>query len=169
MRERDTSTITIEPMSAAALDSVERLQAQAYPAPLVEPIDTHTARLKLAPSCCFIARDVSGGAIVGYIIAHPWDAHTSPGLGVTLTALPERPEALHIHDLALELAYGGRGIGPMLIDAALMAGRALGLEVATLVAVAGAHTFWARHGFEEVGRASYDPQSRLMRRALGAR
>ncbi|MBA2660943.1 MAG: GNAT family N-acetyltransferase [Bradymonadaceae bacterium] len=150
-------------MTEADLSDVERIEYLAYSEELAEPIAVLAAKFRLAPALCFVARVDS--MTVGYAIAHPWDRHSSPGLGVELSALPATREVVHIHDLALDPAYGGRGIARQLFDVLLNSAREQGFEELTLVAVQGAQMFWERMGFEVAGAAAgYDSQAVFMRR-----
>jgi len=152
-------------MTSADLPHVDRIQRQAYKADLVESIEALASRLRMAPKFAFVARD--GGDCLGYLLAHPWPADQSPGLQNSLEILPENCDALHLHDMAVDPAHAGRGIGRALLGALTEAARAAGFSQITLVAVQGADTFWNKMGFLAVRRVDgYDDGALLMRRIL---
>ena len=166
--------MTVRPMRPDHLGEVARLQRLAYQdQALVEPIEVHASRLRCWPSCCFVAQDEACGLIVGYLVAHPWPRSSSPGLGYIMDQThhinldPLDGDALHIHDLVVDRPARGQRVAEQLVMSALEAGIALNLTCSTLVAVEGAHTFWARHGFViERDAPEYGHDARLMCRPL---
>lgn len=155
----------IVPLSREHLPDIDRIQHLAYTDDLVEPLDLLFRKAELAPRCCFAAR--IEGQIVGYVLAHPWDRDSSPGLSAPLESLPDPAPVVHLHDLAIAPAYGGRGVARALVDALVEAARSQGKEALTLVAVQGAHTFWKRMGFIAEHKATgYDEGALFMRRVL---
>jgi predicted N-acetyltransferase YhbS len=85
-----------------------------------------------------------------------------------LGALPARPGAWHVHDIALDPAARGAGHAATVLRALLAASP---LAAATLVAIPGTGEYWARLGFQDVAAddpaalASYGEGARFMRRA----
>lgn len=160
--------LEIVPMTEADMVHIARIERLAYSEELAESIEVLGSKFRLAPELCRIAR--IDGYTAGYLLAHPWDRDTTPGLNAELTVVPEGADAVHIHDLALDPAYGGRGIGRRLVEALAAASLAQGFEELTLVAVQGAHTFWERMEFHIVAPAGgYDAQAVFMRRTLARR
>lgn len=139
--------VNIVRLSAEDLVDVERLQALAYQDPaLVEDIAVHADRLAKAPEFCFAAR--VDGQLAGYIVTHPWESASWPGLNNCDLCLEGLVcDAVHIHDLAVDARFQGRRIAPKLVEASVNAALAAGIHKAHLVAVDGAHTFWERQGF----------------------
>lgn len=143
-------------MTPNDLIQVEHIQRLAYAPELVEPIEVLASRLALAPEFSLAARldevEVSESC-AGYLFAHPWPADESPGLGAELRVLPPNCQALHLHDMAIDPAHAGRGVGRALFDALIARGHAAGFRQLTLVAVQGAGTYWARYGLTVVRSA----------------
>lgn len=139
--------VNIVRLCAEDLVHVERLQALAYQDPaLVEDIAVHADRLAKAPHLCFAAH--VDGQLAGYIVTHPWETASWPGLNIFDLCLDGMAcDAVHIHDIAVDARFQGRRIAPLLVEAALQAAADAGIQTAHLVAVDGAHTFWQRQGF----------------------
>ena len=88
-------------------------------------------------------------------------------------ALPERCDALYIHDIALLPAARGRALAGAAVALLAAAARRRGLAAMTLTAVYGAEAVWARHGFSIVDApalraklAAYGANARYMVRTL---
>lgn len=161
--------IRICAMKNEHLPDVERLQAAAYADPcLVEPIDVHRDRLSVSPDTCFVAVDPNE-QVVGYLVTHLWTKGSWPGLNITSLCLDGiHCDALHVHDIAVARGQGGQRIAPRLLEAAFEAARARGIHHSNLVAVDGAHTFWARHGYVacENNRPPYGDDAWFMTRDI---
>jgi N-acetylglutamate synthase-like GNAT family acetyltransferase len=65
-------------------------------------------------------------------------------------ALPDQPDSLYLHDLALVPDARGAGAGARATRIALEIAAAHGLRHIYLLAVNGAETYWASHGFAPV-------------------
>ncbi len=151
-------------MQASDFPAVQRIQEQAYAAELVESIEVLAAKYRWSPELCFVA--CVDDVVAGYVIAHGWDRETSPGLHKEYEELPV-VEAVHIHDLAVDPAFLGRGVARAILAALEDAARAKSLREMTLVAVAGADSFWTRMGFVvERAAEGYDDVAVFMRRYL---
>lgn len=151
-------------MQESDLSSVQEIESMAYAGDLVESFDVLLAKYRLMPELCFVAR--VDDAVVGYVIAHGWERDTSPGLHKVYEALPDM-EVVHIHDMAVNPQFSGRGIARALLAALDAACIEKALPEMTLVAVAGADTFWARMGFSvEKPAQGYDEVAVFMRRYL---
>lgn len=159
------STRTLSPADAPELD---RIQALAYGDGLQEPAEALLSKIALAPEFCFaLPADDNNERLAGYLLAHPWLADQSPGLGRVLTELPENADALHLHDLAVDPACSGRGVASSLIAALVHAATTHGFETITLVAVQDAATFWQKQGFRPRRPAEgYDEDAVFMERRL---
>lgn len=158
-------------MTPDDLIQVECIQRLAYTPDLVEPLEALASRLALAPEFSLVARlggHLADAGLAGYLLAHPWPADESPGLAAQLRALPAGCTALHLHDMAIDPAHAGRGVGRALFDALITRGHAAGFRQLTLVAVQGAGTYWARYGLQAVRPATnYGPGALFMAMDLG--
>lgn len=148
------------------------IQAQAYPAFLVESETAFASRLDAAMPYCLTAS--SEGEMAGYLLAHGWQRHAPPQLGTPL--VDNWPgEILFIHDLAVAACGRGLGVGRKLIDRAFDLAARDGLKEAELVAVEGAESFWQAMGFAELVTppdiaaklVAYGRRAKWMGRAIG--
>jgi ribosomal protein S18 acetylase RimI-like enzyme len=161
-------------MRAADLPLVEAIAAEVhrdYP----ERPAVFAERLALAPAFCRVLRPPSAeGALLllGYAVTHPWAAEAGPPpLDSLLDALPARPDAWHIHDVALLPTARGSGHAARLLAGLEARAARDGIGLATLVAVAGKSGYWSRRGFRLApaagpGLASYGAGAVFMSRAL---
>ena len=123
----------------AAVSSIARRVHPEFP----EPDAVFFDRLALAPHTCFLLE--IQGVPSGYVLAHPYGRGSAPALGTVLGALPENPDALYIHDLALLTLARGTGAAHQIVDT--LAGLARPLGAMSLVAVNNSTPFWTRMGF----------------------
>lgn len=132
-----------------------------------EPVTVYAERLALDPAGCLVLE--AAGAVIGYLIAHPWHRDDPPGLGALLGAIPADATTCYLHDIALLPAARGAGAGRSALRFVLERARALGLPDVTLMAVGGADRFWSAQGFDYVRCApglSYGAGTHLMRMAV---
>jgi predicted N-acetyltransferase YhbS len=167
------SALILTPLQPRHLPQALVLQAQAYPAFLVEPEDAFASRLRVAaPFNLAAERD---GALIAYLLAHGWLRESPPPVGAVLDPATAG-DTLYLHDLAVSDAARGTGIGRMLVEAAFANANAAGIARAELVAVEGAADYWRRLGFEAGSPspalaakvAQYGPAAQWMWRALHA-
>jgi len=159
----------IRPMRASDLTAVLALQQHCYQDHLIESADALASRRRLSPATCWVAERDS--ELLGYLFAHPWRGEALPVLDAPLATLPEAPDTLFIHDLALHPAARGQRLAPRLIDAVMNEARERRLRYTRLVAVQDAAGFWSRHGYRAyplpvTKLASYGPGAVGMQRAL---
>jgi GNAT superfamily N-acetyltransferase len=95
------------------------------------------------------------GAAVGYTLAHPWRG-APPHLDTLLGRLPDAPDHLHIHDVALAPAARGAGAAALAVERLEREARLISLGALRLVAVSGSATLWERLGFQALGPACAD-------------
>ena len=133
-------------MTPSDLDGVVGVAAKAFPN---HPEDRacFADRLRLYPSGCRVLANADG-EVAGYLVAYPWRLDDAPALNARLDALPETPDVLYLHDLALAHAARGGGHAKRGVHLAVQTARDAGLERIALIAVNDAAPFWARQGFE---------------------
>ncbi len=168
---RDDPAITLLPLTLQDLAPALAIQAQAYPAFLVEDEAAFASRITLSRSHCFAAK--RDGQLVGYILAHAWPRQSPPAVGAVLSD-GEPAEVLYIHDLAIAAAGRGIDLGRRLVRRAFDAASLDGLGRAELIAVEGAAAYWRTLGFHEESPtaglaaklATYGADARWMVRAI---
>jgi GNAT superfamily N-acetyltransferase len=102
-------------------------------------------RLAVYPEGCHVLDD--GRQPRGYLLCHPWLRQRIPALNSMLGRLPDRPDCLYLHDLALDESVRGQGHALTAVEIALEQARSRGLPAVLLVAVGRAHAFWEHVGF----------------------
>lgn len=122
------------------------------------------------PSGAFILE--MNGKAVGYALAHLWTLGSIPQLDDFLGVLPDRPDCLYLHDVAVLEDARGHGSARNLIDILAAAASIQGLPSLALVSVYGTIGLWSACGFEEIVSpalseklAPYGPSARYMVRA----
>lgn len=135
-------------MTANDLAEVQRISDLIHP-DYPERDEVVAEKLMLSPSTHFIAED-SGGIVRGYAVAYPWIADDMPQLDTFIRKLPDKPEVLYIHDVALLPSARGGPLVPDLLKRLGVVALAKGLAGFTLAAMYGSETAWFRHGFWRV-------------------
>lgn len=143
----DQRGLVVRPMQQEDLFAALELQAQSYPAFLVESEQAFASRLDVAASYCLVAS--LDGTVVGYLLSHGWPRQSPPAVGELLSP-SAASEVLFIHDLSVGSAGRGLGIGRKLVESAFEMAARNGLKLAELIAVEGAATYWKGLGFNEV-------------------
>nr|WP_145550510.1 GNAT family N-acetyltransferase [Variovorax boronicumulans] len=161
-------------MSAADLSCVMAIQAEAYAAADFAPEQAAVFRdrMALAPGLCLVGCDAAG-AVLGYLLSHPWLEAAPPALHSALGTVPAAASCWYLHDCAVASRAHGQGLAAVLYARALSQARAQGLFQGALVAVGGAAGYWQRLGYQvrDLGTAQsklagYGPGAAYMVRAL---
>jgi ribosomal protein S18 acetylase RimI-like enzyme len=132
-------------MGLADIPAVLEVQAACYTQIVPESLESFVAKLMAAPASCFVA--VSERRIVGYLVALPWDFANPPILNQMSCRLPEQPDCLYLHDLAVAPAMRAAGAGSTLVNAFFEQLRQSGLPRASLIAIQDSAPYWRRQGF----------------------
>lgn len=130
------------------LPAIMDIQARCYSAIVPESNASMGAKLAASPATCFVAEGCGG--IEAYLLALPWHFHNPPCLDAAECRLPEAPDTLYLHDLAVAPEARGSGAAAELVQAFLAAQARLGLPRASLIAIQESASWWARHGFRPV-------------------
>ncbi len=154
------------PLEARDLLLVQEIADRIHPG-LPESPAVFAEKVSLFPAGCLALE--SGGAVVGYGIAHAWRLDRVPPLDRLLVALPDDPEVLYIHDVAiLPQARGGNRAAEFVRRMTGVAD-SLGVTKLALVSVYGTDLLWWRLGFRVVEDArlatilrSYGPSAKYM-------
>lgn len=159
------------PMNPQDLDGVVAVARLSFPDHF-EGYDCFAERQRLAPESCFVL-SAPDGAIRGYLVAYPYRQNAAPPLNSLIGQIPENPEVIYLHDLALHPEVRGGGHTRAVVERLADQATAAGWPEITLVAVNDASGFWARMGFEPQDPpgmaqklASYGEDARYMARSL---
>ncbi|WP_181559127.1 GNAT family N-acetyltransferase [Sphingobium xanthum] len=153
---------TWRPMRAHDMAAVKAI-SDAVHGRYTEDEAIYAERLSLHPAGCFVFEEA--GRVLGYLIAHPWQAGGVPAFNARLGAIPEKPGSYYLHDLALLPDARGSGAGRAALALIVAQARSEGLGEIWLTAVNGADRYWASQGFEAVEApdpAGYDETCRRM-------
>lgn len=169
------SPYTLTPLHHWPLTAVLAVQARAYRPELIE--SAHTLAHKIAaaapthPLSWAIANPA--GELLAYAIALPWHSAHTPQWNHSLADAPDAPaDCLYLHDIAVTPTHTRQGLAATLLHHTLNQARRYpqALRLAALIAVQGAHPYWARHGFTPQPPAaplhSFGPDAIWMTRPL---
>ena len=126
------------------LPEIKALSDRVHPG-LPEDIGIFAERLRLYPKGTLVCRE--SGRLIGYAITHPWIRDEVPPLNAIVGKIPGRPDTYYLHDIALDDAARGQGLGSQAIALLKEHARREGYRTINLVAVNASHAFWQRHGF----------------------
>lgn len=137
------------PMEAADLERVMAIAEVVHP-DYPEDRAVFAERLALYPDGCAMA-EASGaesdGACIGYIVMHPGRLGAPPPLDAALGALPDAPDCLYLHDVALLPAARGLGLGAAALERMNALAARQGFRWLALTSTPGARAFWDAQGF----------------------
>jgi GNAT superfamily N-acetyltransferase len=161
------------PMASSDLGAVHAL-ADAIHRDHPEDPAVLAERQRLFPDGCQVLdRD---GAMVGYVISHPWKFGQPPALNTLLEGLPVPPTTYYLHDLAIAPAARGTGSAGPAVERLSRLAEDMGFANLSLVAVNASRKFWEKFGFGPIdlpGMASklssYGDDAVFMARELGKR
>ncbi len=132
-------------MTRADISRIMAIQFQCYASCYLESAEAFVHKLVMHPDGCFV-HDAEG-RVTGYIVFHPARSGWVAPIDFLQDMPMPDPECVYVHDLAVDPAFRGKGIGRILLTEAVAAARARGLDRLALVAVQDAEPFWERMGF----------------------
>ncbi|WP_241990212.1 MULTISPECIES: GNAT family N-acetyltransferase [unclassified Streptomyces] len=158
--------ITIRPPTPPDWDAIAALESDAYgPLGLAEGREALRSKA-VSPETCFVLR--SGPKVAGYLLSLPYPPRRAPALGSTAPAR-FHSRNLHLHDMVVAPEYRGRGLGRRLVTHLERTAAARGYEEVSLIAVAGAGSYWSACGYApdpHVPTAGYGRSAVYMSRSL---
>lgn len=138
--------IELRPMQEEDLTAVLRIQAQCYSAIQPESEAAFLAKLHASPHTSVVA--LHQGQIQGYLVAVPACCFSWPQLNTPVYELPEQPDCLYLHDLAVAPQARALGLGKRLVYHFLTQLHALGWPYASLIAIQNSAPYWEGYGFQ---------------------
>lgn len=135
-------------MELSDIPDILKIQSVCYTELVPESESSFVAKLRASPATCFVAS--RGGEVVGYLFSIPWHFSTPPRLDMQVCDLPDTPDCLYLHDLAIAPQARGTGTGQALVAAFLETFEDLPLDRASLIAVQGSMPYWRQYGFRSV-------------------
>lgn len=135
------------PAAATDLVDIQRIGDQIHP-DLRERPEVFAERLELFPEGCFAL--VRNQEVVGYGLSHPWFLNRIPPLNQLLGSIPQSPDCLLIHDVAVLPHARGHGAAGILIELTAKLARMRSIPYLALVSVYDTRPLWTRLGFEVI-------------------
>jgi GNAT superfamily N-acetyltransferase len=133
----------IRPLTREDLPLVLVVQEDCYPLSLLEDKEIFSCRLHLFPEGCLGAFD--GGRLVGYVFSHPWSSGEIVPLHEPLECLPETPDCVYIHDIAVLRPWRKRGIADLLLARLFDLAHSYRIVYVGLVAVNNSEPYWEKY------------------------
>lgn len=130
------------------LETLLHIQANAYPADMLEDGDVFRQKLVAFPAGCLGYE--AEGALAAYVFSHPWRGPVPVSLHSTTLVIPPDPNCYYIHDLAVHARVRGQRVGEGLFRRLQDIAGAIRLSTFALVAVERSEDYWRRLGFEAV-------------------
>ncbi|ABV86242.1 GNAT family N-acetyltransferase [Shewanella pealeana] len=135
----------IRPIQASDWPHILEIQLECYPQIEPESLSVLQSKWQASPDTCFVIESQS--VVIGYCLAHPWLKDSPPSLEQVLANI-DSPDTLYLHDIALSSLSQGKGAGRQVLTALMNLALSKGYPSISLVAVQGAHHYWAKQGFE---------------------
>ncbi|CAN5869041.1 GNAT family N-acetyltransferase [soil metagenome] len=149
---------SLRKMCLADIDAVYAVQAAAYVDDMVEALSLLQARWLSAPDTAWVAYDTQG--VCAYLVAYPSLHGKITALGSRFV-VPEQPDCLYLHDLAVAPRAHGQQLGSRLVRQALQHAASARYPYSALVAVQNSQAFWKKCGYTEHQTVSQDQLSCL--------
>lgn len=144
------------------------IQDESYQEIEPEELEVLQGKKEASPDTCFVCLS-NCGAVLGYLLAHPWSGIEPPKLFEPLPSV-ETNEHLYLHDMAISPQSKGQGVGRAIVLKLFEIAQKKGIKKISLVAVQGSDSFWSRFGFEKVHGvkvcSSYGKNAVLMEKLL---
>jgi ribosomal protein S18 acetylase RimI-like enzyme len=97
--------------------------------------------------------------IVGYCISHPWNLCNIPPLDSFLLKLPQRPDCIYIHDIAILPTARGKSASDLYISELIKIAKLHNINNLALVSVYGTTSLWERYGFQIITDAALEKKT----------
>ncbi len=117
-----------------------------------ERAEVFEEKRRLSPGNCFALQFEH--ALVGYLISHPWRQGDIPPLDAFLGGLPDTPDCLYLHDIAILAEARGCGCAAAAIERLADNARRMNLHALALVSLYGTDALWGRLGFVPIARGA---------------
>ncbi|HEX3018803.1 MAG TPA: GNAT family N-acetyltransferase [Chitinispirillaceae bacterium] len=142
-----------KPLEIQDISDVVAIAHQIHPQ-LPERAEVLREKVVLYPQGC--KKLLVNSKIVGYALAHPWCQNSIPSLDNFLGKLPDYPDCLYLHDIAILKTARGRGAAAHYVAELIKMAKQRSYSKIALVSVYGTTGFWEKHGFSVVNSASVE-------------
>ncbi len=131
---------------------IQRIEKEAY-RELHESPEVNRNKIELCPEGAFGCFE--GEKLCGYVFCFPWKGDEVFPLNKTLSRLPDNPDTLYIHDLAISVFARGRGVSKLLMKEVFSFAEQKNFKRFSLVSVQNSQKFWEGFGFKTVETLEY--------------
>ena len=142
----------IQEINAANWNRILDIQGEVYQEVGLEDLEVLKSKLAASPDTCFVSLS-DQGAVLGYLLAHPWNGTEPPKLFEPLPKITSC-EYLYLHDMAVNPQAKGQGVGRAMFEELVGVALRTGTSKIRLVAVQGSDSFWSFLGFREIPGAT---------------
>lgn len=131
-------------MQKSDIKEILRVQSECYLSAKLESEAILKARLRVSPDSAWVAVDREG--VCAYLVAYRshWGKVTPLD---KVFQVPQIPNCLYLHDLAVGCRAIRQGLGERLVSCATELALDEGLAFSSLVSVQGSRKFWERMGY----------------------
>ena len=143
------------PLLESDIDQVDKIAKQIHPT-LPERPEVFAEKRRLFPRGC--DKLMFDGHMAGYGISHAWELFSIPPLNDFLRVLPERPDCIYIHDVAVLPTARGRNAAGQFVSQISAVARAMQIPHLACVSVYGTDVLWSRFGFRVVTSEKTTPK-----------
>ncbi|RJQ35315.1 GNAT family N-acetyltransferase [Candidatus Parcubacteria bacterium] len=133
------------PLDRADVKDVDRIARQIHPT-LPERVEVFEEKIRLFPEGC--CKFVEAENIVGYGISHPWKLFSVPPLNQLIGSLPDNPDCIYIHDVAVLPEARGHNAAGSFVEIITKLARRMHIQKLSCVSVYGTEALWSRFGFQ---------------------
>ncbi|WP_432472135.1 GNAT family N-acetyltransferase [Amphritea sp. HPY] len=162
--------MNIQEIKETNWNNILEIQGEAYQEVGPEDLEVLKSKWAASPETCFVCLS-NQGAVLGYLLAHPWNEVEPPKLFEPLPNI-QGGECLYLHDMAISSQSKGQGIGRAMMIKLIEVVQRKGIIKISLVAVQGSESFWSLLDFREVQGtevcSSYGENAVLMKKVLVA-
>lgn len=145
--------MNIRRLAEGDIAHVLSVQKACYRPELIESDATFLRKMAMFPDGCWGAFHSVG--LAGYVFGHPWVRGRPVPLNSSDYGLPQDPDCMYLHDLAVLPTMRGTGVAPLLVRRLAEVGVRMGVAAFALVAVQGSEAYWARWGFKAQSSFEY--------------
>ncbi len=142
-------------LAEADIEQVQEIADQIHPT-LPERSEVFAEKFRLFPQGCY--KLMFGGRVAGYAVSHPWKLFSIPPLDEFLHALPEKPDCIYMHDVAVLPEARGHNAAGQFIDQISSLARQMEVGHLACVSVYGTDVLWARFGFQVIASDEVAPK-----------
>lgn len=150
-KQNNTVEESIRTLKPSDLSAVLAMQDRAYVPDLHEPPELYTAMIAAKGGVAITS--VNKGVMNGYLFAYPVQKERDNFYDGPRDECDEG--VIYLHDLAIDPAVQGSGIGKALYEAFEARAKEMGMHTVIATAIDGRLEFWEKQGFHSISETRY--------------